>query len=200
MTLAQVEEAVFQTERFRRLFIFGDLERNLFGLSEYRHLFRNEFDLTGCELRIDGFRCSGNDRSRESDDGFHAPFFEFLIEIHLRVDHNLSFAVMVAQVDEDHAAVIAHAVNPACEFGFLSDIGLSESAASMRSECMHFNSMLIMKIHNIPGNIAHISKKNWFFEKKLCFFIDKRYFRLAFPQTKRPRPPALSDVPVSLFL
>ena len=69
----------------------------------------------------------------------------------------------------------------------------------MRSECMHFNSMLIMKIHNIPGNIAHISKKNWFFEKKLCFFIDKRYFRPAFPQTKRPLLPALFDVPVSLF-
>ena len=144
---AQIKEAVFETERFGRLLILRNLERNLIGFAENFHFFCNKFNLAGCELRIDRFRRSGNNRSREGDDRFHAPFFQFLIEIHFRIDHDLGLSVVVAQINEDHAAVVAHAVNPACKFRFLSDIGLSESAACLRSECFHFYSMLDANLH-----------------------------------------------------
>ena len=144
---AQIEEAVFKAERLGRLLVLRDLERNLIGFAEDFHFLCNKFNLTCREFRIDRFLGSGNDRSGEGNNRFHAPFFQFLIEIHLRIDHDLGLSVVVAQINEDHAAVVAHAVNPACKFRFLSDIGLSESAACLRSECFHFYSMLDANLH-----------------------------------------------------
>ena len=52
-------------------------------------------------------------------------------------DHALRDAVMVAQVDEQHAAVVADAVAPAGQAGDLADIGFAERAAGMGAITVH---------------------------------------------------------------
>ena len=134
---AEVQEAVFEAERFRRVLVLRDQERQLFGLAEHGHLIGHEFDLAGRDLRVHGLRRAGDDFAREAHDRLHAPAFEFLIEILGRVDHDLRLAVVVAQVDEDDAAVVAHAVDPAGKACSDSDVAFSQFAAGMRSELMH---------------------------------------------------------------
>ena len=46
---------------------------------------------------------------------------------------------MVPKVDENNSAVVPHAVNPAGELDFRTDIGASERSACMCSEHMHDN-------------------------------------------------------------
>jgi hypothetical protein len=44
---------------------------------------------------------------------------------------------MIAQIDEKHAAMVAHAMHPARDPGGLADIALSERAAGMGAVTMH---------------------------------------------------------------
>jgi hypothetical protein len=44
---------------------------------------------------------------------------------------------VIAQVDEQHAAVVAHAVHPAGEPDFLVDVALAERAAGVGAVAMH---------------------------------------------------------------
>jgi hypothetical protein len=47
---------------------------------------------------------------------------------------------MIAQVDEQNAAVIADAVDPPGQADGLSDMGLSQIGAGMAAICVHFHS------------------------------------------------------------
>ena len=53
------------------------------------------------------------------------------------IGHHLREAVMVAQVDEQHAAMIADAVAPAREAHGLADMLLAERAACMAAVAVH---------------------------------------------------------------
>ena len=53
------------------------------------------------------------------------------------LDHALGQAGRVAEVDEQDAAMVAHAVDPAGQLYRLADIGFAELAASMGSVDMH---------------------------------------------------------------
>ena len=134
---AQVQEPVFETHGFRCIFILDDLEGDLFGFAENIHRIRHQFDLTGGKFGIDRFRGAGDNRAGEAEARFRTPAFQFLIEIHFGVDDNLSLAVVVAEVNEDHAAVVADAVDPAGDPDLFPDLFLAECAASVRSELMH---------------------------------------------------------------
>jgi hypothetical protein len=49
---------------------------------------------------------------------------------------------MVAQVDEQHAAMVADAVAPAGKPGRMAGMGLAEFSAIMRAVTMHFGVLL----------------------------------------------------------
>jgi hypothetical protein len=53
------------------------------------------------------------------------------------MDHHLRETVMVPQVDEDHPAVIAFAVDPAREPDRLSNVVFAQDAASVGAVRMH---------------------------------------------------------------
>src|SRR5262249_52940934 len=55
----------------------------------------------------------------------------------IRVHHALGQAVMVAQVNEQHAAMVADAVAPAGQANGLADVALAERAAGMGPVTMH---------------------------------------------------------------
>ena len=137
LVAAEVQETVFEAEGFRRVLVFRHEERELFGLAEHGHLVGDEFDLAGRDLRVHGLGGARHDFAREAHDRLDAPAFEFLVEILGRVDHDLRLAVVVAQVDEDDSAVVAHAVDPAGQARSDSDVAFSQFAAGMRSELMH---------------------------------------------------------------
>ena len=53
---------------------------------------------------------------------------------------------MVAQVDEQHAAVVADAVAPAGKTDFLADVAVAEFSAVVRTVAMHFAVFLLMEL------------------------------------------------------
>ena len=55
----------------------------------------------------------------------------------MRVGHGLGQAVMVAEIDEQQPAVIAHAMHPARQPHGLADILFAQRAASMGAIVVH---------------------------------------------------------------
>ena len=54
------------------------------------------------------------------------------------IGHHLRDAVVVAQVDEQHAAVVAHAMHPARQARGFADIGFAQGAAGVRAVTVQF--------------------------------------------------------------
>src|SRR6185369_1161237 len=69
------------------------------------------------------------------------------------VNHALRQAVMVAQVDEQHAAMVADAVAPARQPDGLANMALAERAAGMGPVTMH--GVLASNLEGIGGEIAY---------------------------------------------
>ena len=136
---AQIKKTVFQAQCFGCLLIFGYLERNDIRFPEDFHFLRDHLDLSGHQLRIDRLRRPCHDSAGKADDGFDAPSVQLLIEMHFGINDDLCFSVMVPKVDKNNSAVVPHAVNPAGELDFRTDIGASERSACMCSEHMHDN-------------------------------------------------------------
>ena len=135
---AQVEEAVFQTHGFGGLIVFGDLEWDHIGLTENFHCSCIDFNFAGGEFGVDRAFFAGNDFTVELDDSFDTPMVQFLIEGTFGVDDHLSDAVMVAEVDENDAAMVTDAMDPAGETDFFSHIGFAEFTASVSTILTHF--------------------------------------------------------------
>src|SRR6516165_3841371 len=55
----------------------------------------------------------------------------------IRISDTLRQAIMVAQVDEQHATMVANAVTPAGQANRLADVALAERAAGMGPVTMH---------------------------------------------------------------
>ena len=109
----QIQKAIFQPHRFRRIIVFGNLKRQCVRLTEQFHIVRDDFNRAGREFGVDRFRRSGNDLARETHHGFDAPMFERAVKFPLRIDDDLREAVMIAQINKNNPAMIADAVNPA---------------------------------------------------------------------------------------
>ena len=128
---AEVEETVFEPHRLRRLVVPGDLERNHVGFAENLHIGCPDLDFTGGQFRVDRLGRAGDDPAVETDDGFDPPAVQSLIERALRIDDDLRDAVVVAQVDENDAAVVADAVNPPRDPDLFADLGLAKLPAGV---------------------------------------------------------------------
>ncbi len=137
LVAAEVEEAIFEAHGFRGHVVFCHLERNDFGFAEDFHFIGNQFDFTGWNLGIDIFRGAFDELAGECDHAFHAPAFQRLVKCLFRIDHHLGDSVMVAQIDEDYAAVVADAMDPAGQFYRFSDIAFAQFSTSMGSEFTH---------------------------------------------------------------
>ncbi len=77
------------------------------------------------------------DLSVDPDNEFRAQLLSLLERRRIRIDHALGDPVMVAQIDEQHAAVVADAVAPARQPNVLADLVKAESAAGVRAIAMH---------------------------------------------------------------
>jgi hypothetical protein len=108
----------------------------------------NDFHLAGTQMRI--FR-AGRPRPHtalDAQDEFGAHRFGYGERFFFRgIEHGLHHALAVAQVDENHAAVVAPAVGPAAQGDAFPDEGFVEFAAKMTAHIY----LVVMKILN---NIA----------------------------------------------
>ncbi len=113
---AQVEVAILQAHLFVGDGVFGGREGRRLGLVEQKQFAGDDLDLAGGHVGVVEPLATAADASLDGDDvlrtrgvGFGVGGFDLL------VDHDLRDAGAVAQIEEDEAAVVAAAVDPAHE-------------------------------------------------------------------------------------
>ena len=135
---AQIEEAVFQPDLLRIFLIAEHRHRQFAGRAEHLDLGNEDLDHAGRQFRVLG---SGRALAHLAVDPHH-PFRAQLLGIlegrAVGIGHDLREAVMVAQVDEQHAAMVADAMAPAREPDGLADVLFAERAAGMGAVAMHW--------------------------------------------------------------
>ena len=110
---AQIDEAIFQANIFRIIWFSENRQRQFLGGSQHFDLGRKDFHVAGRQIRIDRIVCAGLHFTIDADNPFAANGFGNLESGRIRVGHNLGNAVMIAKIDEENAAMVTDAVNPA---------------------------------------------------------------------------------------
>ena len=134
---AQIEEAVVEPDVLRIFLIAEHRHRQFARRAQHLDLGREDLDHAGGQVGILG---AGRALAHLAVDPHH-PFRAQLLGVlegrAVGIGHHLGQAVMVAQVDEQHAAMVADAMAPAGEPDGLADIALAERAAGMGAVTMH---------------------------------------------------------------
>jgi hypothetical protein len=134
---AQVQEAVFEADVLRVIVLARHGERQFGRGAEHLHVGDEHLDRTRREVGV--FRAR-RALSHLSIDAHHPLGPHGLGEPEggrVRVGHALRDSVVVAQIDEQDAAVVANAVAPAGEAHGRADIGGAQVAAGMSTITMH---------------------------------------------------------------
>ena len=128
---AQIEEAVLQADVFRIFRLAEHRQRQFAGRAQHLDLADVDLDLAGRQIVIVGAFGAAADLAVDPHHEFRAQLFGLRERRRVRIDHALGQAVMVAQIDEQHAAMVANAMDPAREADRLADVALAERAACM---------------------------------------------------------------------
>ena len=133
----RVEEAILEAGLFRIFHIAEHRQRQLGGGAQ--HFQRGGVDLHRPSGEVGVLRALGAQAhlAVDADDPFRAGLLGVLEGGAVGVHHHLGEAVMVAQVDEQHAAVVADAVAPAGKPDLLADLGGGERAAGVGAIAVH---------------------------------------------------------------
>ncbi len=111
----QIEVTVLEAEVFGRFSIFVEHERGRFGRVENAQLTDLDFDLSGFHFRVDRPFGAGRYLSLDGDNVLAADAVGFAVgfRVPIRIEGQLDDSLAVTQVDENQAAVVATALNPA---------------------------------------------------------------------------------------
>ncbi len=109
----QVDEAVFEPDVLGEAFLAGDLHRQDLGGGLHYQLGDAEFDLAGGQPGVDGPGLAHHDRAGDGDHAFRADRVGGGEGGGAGGEHALGDAVVVSQVDEQQAAVVALGMHPA---------------------------------------------------------------------------------------
>ncbi|MGY3292227.1 hypothetical protein ACVWWP_005294 [Bradyrhizobium sp. LM3.6] len=110
---AQIEEAVLQADVFGIFLLAEHRQRQVAGRAQNFDLADIDLDLAGRQIVIVGAFGATTGLAVHPYHEFRAQLFSLRERRRVRVDHALGQAVMVAQVDEQHAAMVANAMDPA---------------------------------------------------------------------------------------
>ena len=119
---AQVEETVLKPDVLRIFLLAEHRQRQFAGGSEHLDLADVKLDRAGRQFRIVGAIRAAAHLAVDPHHPFRAQLFGILEGRQIRVRHALRQAVMVAQVDEQHAAMVADAMAPAGQANRLVDM------------------------------------------------------------------------------
>ena len=135
---AQVEEAVLEAHV---LALFGllvrDVERRDGGGALHHEFVRLDLDLARREVGVDRFGVAQLHLARHGDDAFKVGLLDEGEEAAARMDDDLREAVVVAEVHEEDAAVVAEAEHPAGKANRLARVFPAELVARMRAVGVH---------------------------------------------------------------
>jgi len=134
---AQVEEAVFEPHVLGIIRLAEHRQRQFLRRREDFDLLGEDFDLAGGKIGVDGVGHALLDHAIDADHPFAAHLFGSLEGGRIRIGHHLGEAVMVAQVDEQQAAMVAHAVHPAGNPDGGAGVILAERGAGVGTVAMH---------------------------------------------------------------
>ena len=115
----EVEEAVLKPYVFRIFLLAEHRQRQFGGRPQHLDLADIDFDHAGRQFRIVGAVGAAAHLAVDPHHPFRAQLLGFLERRRIRVGHALGQAVMVAQIDEQHAAMVADTMAPARKAGGL---------------------------------------------------------------------------------
>ena len=147
---AEVEEAVLEAHLLALLGLFvRDVERRDAGDALHHELVRLDLDFAGGQVVVDRLGVAELHLARHGDDAFKVRLLDEAEEAAARVHDDLGDAVVVAQVHEEDAAVVAQAEHPAGEPDGLAGVLLAELVAGMRSVGMHVHSVSLLSLFGL---------------------------------------------------
>ena len=136
----QVDEAVFQADILGIILLARHRQRQFLRLALHVHLAREHLDLAGRQVRVHRFRVARLHLAIDGDDAFQLQGIEQAQRRAVLVRHHLGDAVMVAQVHEQDAAMVALAVDPARQANGVADVILGKLCASVGTVGVHGDS------------------------------------------------------------
>ncbi len=133
---AQIEEAELQAQVFRIVGLAEHRNGQLLCRRQHLDLGRAELHLARRQLLIHGALGARAHGAVDADDPLGAQRLGNLEGGAVGIGDHLGKAVVVAQVDEQQPAVVAHAVDPAREADGFADVGRAQRAAGVRAIAM----------------------------------------------------------------
>ena len=134
----QVEESVLEPY-FLWIFLIAEHRQGQFsGAPQHLDLADVDFDRTGRQLGVLG---AGRARAHLTVDAHHPLRAQRLGDLERRavwIGHHLGEPVMIAQIDEQDTAMVAHAMTPAGKARLAADVACSQCAAGMAAITVHF--------------------------------------------------------------
>ena len=122
---AQIDVAIFEPRVFGDIsgFVHGEWRRE--GRIENPDAVGDDFDFAGCEVGVDVLLRALRDVAFDGDDVFGADLFSALVDSlgDAGLEDDLGDAVAVAQIGEDHGAMVAAPMNPSHQEGALAGVG-----------------------------------------------------------------------------
>ena len=135
---AQVEEAVAQADILGIVRLAEHRQRQFLGLAQHFELADEHFDRAGRLLGVDRLGRARLDLAVDADHPLGAHRLGELEGGGIGIDHQLRQAVMVAQIDEQQAAMVADAVHPARQPHIIAHVRRRQSGAGVGAIAVHF--------------------------------------------------------------
>jgi len=133
----QIEEAIGQPRFLGILLIAEHRQRELLGRAQHLDLTRIDLDLAGRDLGVHKGCIAQLHRAVDPHHPFGAHLFQRRKGRAVAVTDDLGHPVMVAQVEEQHPAMIAHPVDPARQAHGLAGVILVECGTGMAAIGVH---------------------------------------------------------------
>ncbi len=133
----QVEEAVLKPYVLGIIVLAEHRHGELGGRSQDLHSGDEQLDLASRQVRVHRALGARPHLAVEANDPFGAQLLDLPEDRRIGIGHALGDAVMVAQVDEQEAAMVADAMAPAGQPHVPADIGRAQFAAGMGAITVH---------------------------------------------------------------
>jgi hypothetical protein len=119
---AQVEEAVLQADIFRVVWLAKHRQWQLARLRQHLDIACKHLDCAGRQVGVHGLFGTRLHLTINPDHPLATHFFSGLEGGAVRVSHDLGHSVMIAQIDEQQATMVAHPVHPARQAGGFTNV------------------------------------------------------------------------------
>ena len=133
----QVDEAVFEADVLGEAFVAGNLHGQDLGGGLDDQVRDLEFDFARGQAWVDGAGFAHHDLAGDGDDAFRADSFSRGEGRGAGGEYALRQAIMIAQVDEQQAAVVSLGMHPSRKAGDLARIGGAEGTGGVGAIGVH---------------------------------------------------------------